>query len=816
MSSAIFTGFRKEFHKQGGTYTGITSDTDGRIRARNSLEEIEAGHDSGTLEPGKYILLRYLDPPWQGFYDVFKIVNEDLLIGRVYLGEYPNGTRVFTFPMTRRYSFNDMTVADHGALFAAGTSPTAAELDGVWRMDTISNANHAGGIAYLQFQNRRDGNFVARYELMGLLEGLVTPAFLKDHFQLNDFTTFHDEIRKISDDVMVGKYMTAVPSMLAPLVSNSSLGLFHSEAGGQFGFYYVLTRAASAELPTNTLLRPFLDVQLPDGVGMTFDEEMVGWYFPAVSTPGPGREGDLTIAQRIPASGNPTGAVTCRFNVRMTVRDVNEFVDGYEHEASLKGTISFGDFGGHAAAQFTIDDTRSNFHYLRVNPQTGEAEMRYHIEYADTAGQRYALVGVKYMQKTSGEQTIRDLLGDYTTLFTHVYRLAADGTQSEMGTGYMKFRTFEDFAAVSNFAGFLNSFQITGTADPVVQLQARLRFIAFTAQFMQREYDPLGLPASQLAVDVQAEVARGAEKPDFFSTRPASELQKILHDTPGRALDQLTNTGSVRIDYNQQRIFHDSFWKGSFAADSLLGWEERVRTAVLGSNADAAGRLFAGGSFWKRFDAVQNGVAKGFVVNYELHALPGLPEVRQVTYPDDRRPYFKKGDPVLLLTYTNDPYRMVYDTIKVIDEQNAIGVMHMGTFPNGVEFASFVMARNNYPFENMSLEDHARILADSRNAAPSPGSFTGKWSGRVISVPSTTATLANQASPVLFEVTFAVQNGQTVGQFRVGPVEFSQAVDPASMRSINANTLLGTCNSPSGVLHYFLRRTAAAVPVGTP
>ena len=90
MSSAIFTGFRKQFTAKDGKYTGITSDTDDRIHARNSLEEIVIGHGSkGTLEPGRYILLRYLDPPWQGFYDIFKIINEDLLIGRVYLGEYP-------------------------------------------------------------------------------------------------------------------------------------------------------------------------------------------------------------------------------------------------------------------------------------------------------------------------------------------------------------------------------------------------------------------------------------------------------------------------------------------------------------------------------------------------------------------------------------------------------------------------------------------------------------------------------------------------------------------------------------------------------
>ena len=307
MSAAIFTGFRKEFHQQGSGYIGITSDTDGRITARNSLEAIKADHNTGTLEPGNYILLRYLDAPWQGFYDVFKIINEDLLIGRVYLGSYPNGTALFTFPMSRRYSFGNMTVDDHAALFAAGSSPTAAELDGVWRMDVISNANQAGGVAYLQFRDMPDGSFVARYELMGLMEGLVTPAFLKDHFQLNDFTVFHDEIRKATSDFLVGKYVTQLPAEISGLLSNSTLGLFHVETGGEFGFYYTLTRATGSGLPVNSLLRPFLDAQLPDGIGMTFDEELVGWYFPGAGTPGPGRDGDLTIGTRIPASGDSGG-----------------------------------------------------------------------------------------------------------------------------------------------------------------------------------------------------------------------------------------------------------------------------------------------------------------------------------------------------------------------------------------------------------------------------------------------------------------------------------------------------------------------------
>ncbi len=347
MSSAIFTGFRKQFFAQDGKYTGITSDTDDRIHARNSLEEIEIGHDSkGTLEPGKYILLRYLDPPWQGFYDIFKIINEDLLIGRVYLGEFPNGARVFTFPMSRVYSFDQMTAQNHQALYAAGTAPAPAELEGVWRMDTISNANHAGGIAYLQFSNKPDGRFEARYQLMGLMEGMVVPSFLKDHFQLNDFTPFHDEIRKVTPDFLVGTYMTALPPALASLLGSSSLGLFHTQANGQFGFYYTLTRMTEKDLSTSPLLAPFLDAQLPDGVGMMFDEQMKGWYFPGVFTPAAGRAGDLTIGSRIPATGDPAGAFSCVFDGRMTVSDVNEFIDGYAHEASVKGTMTFGAFEG--------------------------------------------------------------------------------------------------------------------------------------------------------------------------------------------------------------------------------------------------------------------------------------------------------------------------------------------------------------------------------------------------------------------------------------------------------------------------------------
>ena len=200
MSSAIFTGFRKKFSPRTASIGGLTSDTDNRIHARNSLEEIEIKHGSkGTLEPGRYILLKYLDPPWQGFYDIFKIINEDLMIGRVYLGEFPERRARLHLPDVARLQLRpDDRGRPPGALRRGYRlpPPPISKACGAWTPSPTPTTRAASPTC--QFNNQPDGRLEARYELMGLMEGLVAPSFLKDHFQLNDFTPFHDEIRKVS------------------------------------------------------------------------------------------------------------------------------------------------------------------------------------------------------------------------------------------------------------------------------------------------------------------------------------------------------------------------------------------------------------------------------------------------------------------------------------------------------------------------------------------------------------------------------------------------------------------------------------------
>jgi len=814
-AAGLFTGYYKHIWKEGYRYVGETRYLDGRVPLHHAVEPITIKQRTGDLDPGSYILVRYTDPVFsEVFYDVLKVISDDIAIYRGYTGQFPNGQRGLTAPLLRGYGFDQMSADDHRLLYEAGRVPSAAEVEGVWRMDAVANANHASALAHLQFNRKPDGRIESRYQLLGLLEGLVMPNFVSSHFQLHDFTPFHDEIRLLDPDFLIGRWVMDLPAGIGQMLPATSAGLLHTvqaeDGRKQFGFFYILTRLADGKMPRNALLAPFLDVVLPDGIGLTFDERMEGWYLDDFAPPGEGRLADRSIAGKAPTGASPPESAKCVLNLRLSVADLNEFIDGSLHEARAAGAVEFSSWQGGQPAAFRLDEAASRFYYLRVTESSGEAEIVYELFFEAPGHRRFLLEARKYMQKDEGAglRGMSEVLDDYTTLYVRLHEIAGDA-RSTSGSGLLKFRTFENAAAVGDLSSFLLSWRVMGTSDPVLQMQARLRFLAFTAQFVQAEYDPLSLDMGVLRTDVQQSVLRGADTPDYFSTEPTVELQSVLRSTPTLPLESLINKGGVRIDFEKRRIFRDSFWKGSFAADHLLGWEERVRTAALGGSAERMGATFAGGSFWKRFDSIDNGAARGQVVNYELEWLPGDSVAREIEYPNDSRRYFTKGDRILLMNYRNQPYRIVYDTIKVIDEQNAIGVMHLGEFPTGLEFATFVMARNNYPFEKMAIEDHQLLFGHPRVRQPAIPDLHGQWTGHLIFLARPAVSLTNQANPALFRVSFREDRGEIEARYQFGfhhaglpefipelLVRYTLAEIQQKLRVIDSRTLLGRWPAP--------------------
>jgi hypothetical protein len=291
-------------------------------------------------------------------------------------------------------------------------------------------------------------------------------------------------------------------------------------------------------------------------------------------------------------------------------------------------------------------------------------------------------------------------------------------------------------------------------------------------------------------------LARARTVPDYLATLPSRVLQALMRDAPGRPLAELVNRRDVRIDEARHRIWRDVFWKGTFARDHLLGLDEWLMRP-----RPVDGEPYTGGRFWKRFDALDHGVATGLIVNYNLHLLPGRPEVREVTYPDNRRLYARAGDTMLLLTYLNQPYRPVYDLIKIVGPDASIGVMHLGRFPHGRRFATFVMARQNYPFELMTVPDHDALFESAATRAPRREEIGGRWTGRIVFVRHAERTMHNQFNPPWGSL---VVDGAGGARLRLGLSTRAVEIAPSNdalhlmagggrdeLRMIGAGTILG-------------------------
>jgi hypothetical protein len=94
--------------------------------------------------------------------------------------------------------------------------------------------------------------------------------------------------------------------------------------------------------------------------------------------------------------------------------------------------------------------------------------------------------------------------------------------------------------------------------------------------------------------------------------------------------------------------------------------------------------------------------------------------------------------------------------------------MHLGEFPNGIEFATFVMARHNYPFEKMSLDDHRLLFSHPRVHPPSPAELAGEWAGALVFLRDANLSLLNQANPVVLQMNLREAGESVVGTYRIG------------------------------------------------
>ncbi len=196
-------GFWKRFVQSNDIIDGVTHPYYAPVFAKNQPIDTEY---PGF---GKVIRLKYLEPEFEKFYDLLKIIDKDTILGQAFAGEDPpRGVQILTFSMSRRYSVDFMTQDDFKAIFSSKSrKPNAEEVLGKWEGRFISDS--AVSPVMFRFTYLMDqGSLKCNYNFGGVLPGTSNTKFTKDMMDMFDFTgnLFHDEIRMVGPNFMVGRY----------------------------------------------------------------------------------------------------------------------------------------------------------------------------------------------------------------------------------------------------------------------------------------------------------------------------------------------------------------------------------------------------------------------------------------------------------------------------------------------------------------------------------------------------------------------------------------------------------------------------------
>lgn len=232
-----FGGFWKKFRKEGDTLKGTTHPFGEPLFADN-LPQIQKYPGYGNV-----IYLRYTGIEYALFYDLLKIVDNDTILGKAFFGVPPFGNQIMIFSMSRRYSVDFITTEDHETVYDEyGIAPTADQVIGSWNGKLVSDNALTPVTQVFTYTKDNTGKLQMEYEFGGLLRGISKVALLPQQMDMYDFTNWHDEVKIVTDEFMVGKWCS--PWAQFPLdFAASFLSVEKGNEGSRFCLRYILGRA---------------------------------------------------------------------------------------------------------------------------------------------------------------------------------------------------------------------------------------------------------------------------------------------------------------------------------------------------------------------------------------------------------------------------------------------------------------------------------------------------------------------------------------------------------------------------------------------
>lgn len=189
---------------------------------------------------------------------------------------------------------------------------------------------------------------------------------------------------------------------------------------------------------------------MDEKIGLRFSEEMTGYLGVGFEDFAEGEKAGKEKRQKI------------TFDITISIEDVAEFCSLSGRRTTFKGTVSFPPLGRDLPVR------NGEFSLFVPDRETGQRRMIYSFAFTGKDGEDYFLAGHKILHH---EPMRFDLPGDFTTLYTRVYR-GTSAASPLYGAGILRFR-------LNNLPFMLASFQVTGTRFPSEKLKAISRFYSF-------------------------------------------------------------------------------------------------------------------------------------------------------------------------------------------------------------------------------------------------------------------------------------------------------------------------------------------------
>jgi choline dehydrogenase-like flavoprotein len=201
-----FGGFYKRFEYKNNRIEGITHPFETQVINAKSIatEKQVPGY-------GKVIHLEYQDFPFSNAYDLLKLVDENTIVGKAFLGQFGRGRELFSFSMSKIYDVDFLTKQDLLTLFHSDElshKPQGQELVGKWEGMLVSDSSLSprSQIFYFDYE---DGEIDMRYSFANMLHGRSDITITENSiFRLDDQTPFHDEIRMVTPKFAVGLWIS--------------------------------------------------------------------------------------------------------------------------------------------------------------------------------------------------------------------------------------------------------------------------------------------------------------------------------------------------------------------------------------------------------------------------------------------------------------------------------------------------------------------------------------------------------------------------------------------------------------------------------